>query len=190
MGATATQIGLRWHLTDMSWIQTYTGKKFSPLADEPGEIDLRDIAHSLALQCRYNGHCRLFYSVAEHSVRVSHLLPSDEAAWGLLHDAAEAYVSDLPRPLKLTVPDFRAAEDRLLRQIAATFGLPWPMPPSVHHADEVLLATEARDLMAPFADDWHFKATPLAETVTPISPTDAEALFLARAAALGIQNRR
>ena len=172
----------------MSWILTYTGKKFFPLADEPGEVDLRDIAHSLALQCRYNGHCRHFYSVAEHSVRVSHLVPPVDAAWGLLHDAAEAYVSDLPRPLKLTVPDFRAAEERLLRQIADTFGLPWPMPRSVHHADEVLLATEVRDLMAPLADDWRFNAAPLAETVTPISPTDAEALFLARAAALGIRN--
>ena len=174
----------------MSWIQTYTGRKFFPLTDEPGEIDLRDIAHSLALQCRYNGHCRQFYSVAEHSVRVSHILPFEDAAWGLLHDAAEAYVSDLPRPLKLTVPDFRAAEDRLIRLIAETFGLPWPMPHSVHHADEVLLATEARDLMAPFADDWHLKASPLAETVIPISPTDSEALFLARAKELGIRNPR
>jgi hypothetical protein len=174
----------------MTWILTYTGKKFFPLADEPGEIDLRDIAHSLALQCRYNGHCRQFYSVAEHSVRVSHVVPSADAAWGLLHDAAEAYVSDLPRPLKRTVPDFRAAEERLLRQIAETFGLPWPMPRAVHHADEVLLATEVRDLMAPLADDWQFTAAPLAETVTPISPTDAEALFLARAAALGVRNPR
>ena len=115
------QFGVRYRRTDMSWIQTYTGRKFFPLTDEPGEIDLRDIAHSLALQCRFNGHCRQFYSVAEHSVRVSHILPDEEAAWGLLHDAAEAYVSDLPRPLKLTVPDFRAAEDRLLRQIAETY---------------------------------------------------------------------
>lgn len=177
----------------MSWILTYTGKKFFPLADEQGEqgeIDLRDIAHSLALQCRYNGHCRHFYSVAEHSVRVSHVVPPEDARWGLLHDAAEAYVSDLPRPLKVTVPDFRAAEDRLLQRIAETFGLPWPMPGSVHHADEVLLATEVRDLMAPVPDDWTFKVTPLAETVTPRSPGDAEALFLARAEALGIRNPR
>lgn len=174
----------------MSWISTYTGKRFFPLADDPGVIDLRDIAHSLALQCRYNGHCRQFYSVAEHSVRVSHLVPTTDAAWGLLHDAAETYVSDLPRPLKRTVPDFRAAEDKLLRRIAETFGLPWPMPHSVHHADEVLLATEVRDLMAPMADGWQFTVAPLAEIVTPISPPEAESLFLARAEALGIRNPR
>ncbi|MFG0247924.1 MAG: phosphohydrolase, partial [Phycisphaeraceae bacterium JB051] len=80
----------------MSWIQTYTGKAFYPLREDPGIIDIRDIAHALSLQCRFNGHCSDFYSVAQHSVHVSEVVPQAFALWGLLHDAAEAYMSDLP----------------------------------------------------------------------------------------------
>ena len=169
----------------MSWIQTYTGRQFFPLEPRPDDIDIRDIAHSLSLQCRFNGHCRGFYSVAEHSVRVSRILDGRERLWGLLHDAAEAYISDLPRPLKATAPGFRAAEDRLLEVIVARFGLAWPMPAHVAHADEVLLATEMRDLMAPPPAPWLLDARPLAETVVPVAPDAAERMFLARFAELG-----
>jgi hypothetical protein len=163
-----------------AWIATYTGRQFWPLDAHAEHIDLRDIAHSLALQCRFNGHCRAFYSVAEHSVRVSRLLPPELSLWGLLHDAAEAYVSDLPRPLKQTAPAFRDAEDRLLALIAELYGLPWPMPAAVHHADEVLLATELRDLMAPAPAPWGLTAAPLDEAIVPVGPEVAEQLYLGR----------
>ncbi|MBI5480351.1 MAG: phosphohydrolase [Deltaproteobacteria bacterium] len=169
----------------MSWIQTYTGRQFFPLEPRPADVDVRDIAHSLAMQCRFNGHCRPFYSVAEHSVRVSRILEGRERLWGLLHDAAEAYISDLPRPLKATAPGFRAAEDRLLEVIVTRFGLPWPMPAAVAHADEVLLATEMRDLMAPAPAAWPLDAAALAETIVPVGHEEAERLFLARFAELG-----
>jgi hypothetical protein len=168
----------------MSWIQTYTGRQFFPLEPRAADIDVRDIAHSLSLQCRFNGHCRGFYSVAEHSVRVSHVLDGELRLWGLLHDAAEAYISDLPRPLKGTAPGFRAAEDRLLAVIVGSYGLPWPMPAAVAHADEVLLATELRDLMAPPPEPWPLAAPPLAETIVPVGPEEAERRFLARFAEL------
>ena len=168
----------------MSWSQTYSGRLFFPLEPRPADIDIVDIAHSLALQCRFNGHCRPFYSVAEHSVRVSRILGGAERLWGLLHDAAEAYISDLPRPLKATAPGFRAAEDRLLEVIVTRFGLEWPMPAAVAQADDVLLATEMRDLMAPPTAPWPLAAAPLADTIVPVGHEDAERMFLERFAEL------
>jgi len=170
----------------MSWIQTYVGKQFWPLAPRSEDLDIRDIAHSLSLQCRFNGHCRVFYSVAEHSVRVAGQLPVELALWGLLHDAAEAYLGDLTRPLKRQAEArwFNEAEDQLLQIIAATFGLVWPMPVAVHAADDVLLVTEARDLMVEPAADWRLEAVPLAEHIEPMAAAAAESLFLERFAAL------
>jgi 5'-nucleotidase len=170
----------------MSWIQTYVGKQFWPLAPRAEDLDILDIAHSLSLQCRFNGHSRVFYSVADHSVRVAENLPRDLALWGLLHDAAEAYLGDLSRPLKsqLEAQWFNDAEDRLLRIIAETYGLAWPMPPQVRAADDVLLVTEARDLMREPPADWCLEAKPLAARIEPLEPAAAEALFLERYEAL------
>jgi hypothetical protein len=164
----------------MSWIQTFTGKQFWPLTPRVEDVDVRDIAHSLSLQCRFNGHCRLFYSVAEHSVRVSRAVSTGMAPWGLLHDAAEAYLTDLPRPVKARLTEFQGLEERLLEVIARAFGLPWPMPAAVQEADDVLLATEARDLMAPPPCSWELSAEPLLERIVPVSAERAEELFLAR----------
>ena len=160
------------------WIQTYTGKKFRPLEAAPEDIDIRDIAHALALQCRFNGHCRVFYSVAEHSVRVSQVVSSEHALWGLLHDAAEAYLTDLPRPVKRQFEDYRLAEEALLRVVAERFQLPWPLPDEVISVDGQLLATEARDLMGPRPDSWGLLDEPLGETITPWTWEVAEQRFL------------
>lgn len=168
----------------VDWIQTRSGRRFSPLDPDPAAIDVADIAHSLALQCRFNGHCRVFYSVADHCVRVSRVVPPEHALWGLLHDAAEAYLGDLPRPIKVQLPAYRAAEDRLMEFIARHFGLPWPMPAPVHEADNVLLVTEQRDLMGPAPASWGLVATPLPERIEPLGPEAAEAAFLARFAEL------
>lgn len=169
----------------MSWIQTFTGRQFFPLAARVEDIDVRDIAHSLALQSRFNGHCLRFYSVADHSIRVSRIVPEADALWALLHDAAEAYIGDLPRPVKANAPEFRGIEDRLLLVVAQAFGLPWPMPPSVRLADDRLLATEARDLMAPPPLSWSLREEPLAERIEPLGWEAAEAAFLARYRELG-----
>ncbi|MDO4254358.1 MAG: hypothetical protein Q4C81_04310 [Kocuria sp.] len=96
-----------------NWMQTYTGRRFYPLDSRPEDVDVVDVAHALSMQCRYNGHVRLFMSVAEHCVLVSRLVPSEHALWGLLHDATEAYVGDMVRPLKLHMPEYRAVEDRV-----------------------------------------------------------------------------
>jgi hypothetical protein len=164
----------------MSWIQTYTGKQFYPLTPSLEAIDVRDIAHSLSLQCRYNGHCRVFYSVADHSLRVSRIVPPEHALWGLLHDAAEAYLTDLPRPVKHAVDGYDRLEDSLLRVIAQRFDLGWPMPEAVRHADDVLLATEMRDLLGPPPAPWPLSASPRTETIVPLTAREAEQAFLAR----------
>ena len=164
----------------MDWIQTWTGKPFRPLDPDPGSIDIRDIAHALSLLCRFNGHCHEFYSVAQHSVLLSRIVPREHALWGLLHDAAEAYVSDLPRPVKRQVPDFVAFEDRLLELIMQHFGLPWPMPPAVKRADDIMLATEQRDLMATPPEPWGVPAEPMPAPIVPTPPAQAESAFLAR----------
>jgi len=164
----------------MDWIQTYTGRKFFPLAPRAADIDIRDIAHALSLNCRFNGHCRKFYSVAEHSVRVSRALPREHALWGLLHDAGEAYLTDVPRPVKGQMRQFVDIEDRLLEVIVRHFGLSFPMPEPVRHFDEALLATEGRDLMAPPPEPWKLDAAPLAERIDPWIAEEAERVFLER----------
>lgn len=174
----------------MSWVQTFTGRAFRPLRADPGTVDLRDVAHSLSLQCRFNGHCRVFYSVAEHSVRVSHAVPHQDALWGLMHDATEAYLGDLPRPIKLQLPDYERAEEALMRIIAERFGLTGPMPDSVRLADRRLLAAEARDLMAPPPEDWCLDATPLPERIEPWDAARAEEAFLRRYAELAESTHR
>jgi len=165
----------------MDWIQTFTGRKFFPGDPRPEDFDIADVAHALSLLCRFNGHCRRFYSVAEHSVRVSAICPPERALWGLLHDLGEAYLGDMPRPIKLDLPAFSAAEDRLLQVACGVFGLPWPMPAEVKRADDLLLATELRDLMAPPADDWKLREAPLAELrIEPWPAEEAERAYLAR----------
>lgn len=164
----------------MHWVQTYSGRKFFPLTPRVADVDIGDIAHALAFNCRFNGHCLRFYSVAEHSVRVSHAVPPALALWGLLHDAAEAYLTDLPRPVKIQMPLFSKIEDRLLEVILGKFGLSMPMPPEVRFADDALLATEQRDVMAPPPDAWHLPAPPLADRIEPMTPDAAELAFLRR----------
>jgi hypothetical protein len=168
-----------------AWIQTFTGRRFQPTDPRPADFDIRDVAHALSLLCRFNGHCTQFYSVAEHSVRVSQVCPPEHALWGLLHDLGEAYLGDLPRPLKPLFPAFDEIESRLLRCAGETLGpLPWPMPRAVRVADDILLATEARDLMAPPPEPWPLAQRPLPEPIVPLGPVEAERAFLERYAAL------
>lgn len=175
-------------MNDSGWIQTYTGRRCYPLAPRVADLCVTDIAHALANLCRFTGHVQTFYSVGEHSVRVADALEAqgrtlDEMFWGLMHDASEAYLQDLPRPLK-HLPEFatyRAAEERMMRAVAERFGLPWPQPACVDHADKVLLATEARDLMPQReVDEWAWMPPPLAKPITPWTPPMAEQAFLAR----------
>lgn len=164
------------------WIQTFTGKQFYPLDPRPDELDIIDIAHALSLKCRYAGHCRDFYSVAQHSVLVSENVPPQDALWGLLHDAAEAYLSDIPRPIKASLIGFNEMEERVMRSVAERYGLPWPEPPWVGRADLTLLHTERRDLMATPPIPWGTDAlaAPLPGRIEPWPWHRAKIAFLGR----------
>lgn len=137
------------------WIQMNSGIAFWPLEPRAQEVRIEDIAHSLSMLCRFGGHCRRFYSVAEHSVHVARLLPPHLALWGLLHDASEAYVCDLPTPLKRMIPAYEEIEARVQEVIADRFSLPREMPAEVKAADHAMLLAEARQLMKPHLIPWN-----------------------------------
>lgn len=167
------------------WIQTYTARQFWPCDPLSGDIYIEDIAHSLALQCRFTGHCKYFYSVAQHSVLVSRHVPPDVAIWGLLHDASEAYLTDLSRPLKrasLLGSEYRLIEHRLMMAVCDRFALDPQEPLSIKIADNRLLMTEKRDLMTAHGSlpKWTETELPLDERIIPWPWEKAEIEFLAR----------
>jgi hypothetical protein len=170
----------------MSWMQTYTGKRFDFLHPTIDMVCVDDIAHSLAYQCRYFGHTTGHYSIAEHSVRVSDVVPEQFRLQGLLHDAAEAYTGDLVSPLKQISPEYRALEQCIEQLLSEFFGVDLcNLPPSVKLADLTLLATEKRDLLLVQRDDWNPLPTPLPTIIHPWSAMTAEQAFLKRLEQLG-----
>lgn len=164
------------------WLQTYTGVQFWPLDPRPEEIYIADIAHALSNLCRFSGHCRTFYSVAQHSLIVSRSVPKQYALWGLLHDSAEAYLVDLPRPLKRHSNfgrGYMRVEDELMRCICARYSIPEDMPAEIKYADNAVLMAEKRDLMGTSPADWGEQTPPLSQRINPVFPEIAETLFLA-----------
>lgn len=166
--------------TDNNWIQTFTGRQFWPTNPAAEDIAIEDIAHALSNLCRFTGHTRTFYSVAQHSVMASY--HCEDSRWGLMHDAAEAYLCDFARPLKRELPRYCHYERRLLFQVSKRFELPWPMPDCVSLTDAVLLATERRDLMGRSSWPWNLceNVMPIKETIVAVPPDIAEAQFLER----------
>ena len=162
-------------------ILTQSGTYFPLLAPESALYGINDIAHALANTCRFGGHTREFYSVAQHSVLVSSIVPPEFALEGLLHDASEAFVGDVALPLKQLLPDYKAIEERIQADISERYGLRFPFPPEVKHADLVALATERRDLM-PNEDTWAIieDIEPLKYGPQPLHPTSAKLMFLDR----------
>jgi 5'-deoxynucleotidase YfbR-like HD superfamily hydrolase len=179
-------------MSDHRWIQTYTGRCFFPLNPEVSAISIVDIAHALSMKCRFGGHCNSFYSVAQHSIEVANLIaPASDRVYGLLHDAAEAYLPDVCSPIKrdvyVTVPpsdveiEFNFLEERLLSAVARRFKLDHQMLMTLpKEADRIMLATEQRDIMGKCPQLWPqtLNVTPREEVVKPISPPFAKMYFL------------
>jgi hypothetical protein len=171
------------------FIQTVSGRRINPFAPEPELIELGDIAQALSNQCRFGGHCGSFYSVAQHSCLLCDLLAAREAEpvallSALLHDAPEAYLVDLPHPLKHRSELgalYRDAESRLHEAICARFALPLEPPTGLKELERGLLATERRALMT-VAWTWPELegAAPLDVEIEPWTPPDAKREFLAR----------
>lgn len=181
------------------WILTANGNKVHPLDACEVEIHLEDIAHALAFQCRWNGHTAWYYSVAQHCVLASQnfevdnldVPPTEIARQVLLHDATEAYLSDVPKPVKLQMPEFNKHEDRLMEVIMRRFGCRYPLEEPVHHIDRLMLHWEARDLFFPERCTSLFGEAAKEyiryfDRIEPWGPDQAKWEFLKRAEQLGL----
>jgi 5'-deoxynucleotidase YfbR-like HD superfamily hydrolase len=162
-------------------IMLHSGRLFDLANPESSEITVEDIAHGLAHTCRYAGQCDGFFSVAEHSVLVSQIAPHSLLA-ALFHDAAEAYVGDMSRPLKSLLPEYKAIEERIGRAIFVRLGIEWPVPPAVKSADYSVMAAEQEMLMPAGTNEWLRDANvlPARVKIQRLAPGDAKVLFLER----------
>lgn len=133
-------------------IALYSGAMFDYNAPEKSDVQIDDIAHALSNVCRFAGHIRHFYSVAQHALNVSYLVPREHALAGLLHDTSEAFTNDLPTPLKIAFPVFKELEVRIETAMAAKFGFEFPLHESVKYADLQMLLIEKEDLRQDFSN--------------------------------------
>lgn len=162
------------------WTQTFSGKQFWPMSPRVEDVCIEDIAHALSMLCRYGGHCLRFYSVAEHSVLLSRAVSPENALWALLHDAAEAYLVDVPRPIKRHLGGYAAAEVRVMQTVTQKFGLQNRAPGEVLQADNRILNDERAQNMAPTPRPWFIGDRPLGVTLQFWTPAAAELHFLQR----------
>ena len=151
---------------DFGWLQTHSGLKVYPLAMKLEDINISDIAWALSNICRFNGHCTTFYSVASHSIIVARIIynaTTDKhlALWGLLHDASEAYLGDIVRPLK-HLPEFgfyREKEVVLQNTILDRFGIyneypaDWNEPDIIKNTDRFMIYLENEHIRSPLHHD-------------------------------------
>lgn len=163
-----------------NWMQTYTGKKFLPMDPNVDDICIEDIAHALSNLCRYGGHCNRFYSVAEHAWHCSYAVAPEFAFAALMHDASEAYLVDMPRPIKHQLPGYLEAEARLEKAVAAKYALEWPMPAEVKRVDNAILFDERKVLLSEPPEKWADEQEPLGVTLYLWPPNAAEMAFLMR----------
>jgi hypothetical protein len=167
------------------FMQTATGRKFWSMDPRADEVFIEDIAHALSMQCRYAGHCLRFYSVAEHCVLMARKLRwegVDVALWALLHDGSEAYLVDVPRPVKPYLEGYKAAEAKVMAAICDRYELAHEMPAVVHDADNRIIADELVNLVKM---DWHGKHdNPLGVELRYWTPEKAEEEFMATFQAL------
>lgn len=161
------------------WIQTAMGRQFWPMDPRPHEIFIDDIAHALSMLCRFGGHCLRFYSVAEHCVLLARAAEPPIKLWTLLHDAPEAYVLDVPTPLKPMLSNYKQVEARIMQAIAFRFHLHCGLPPRVKELDRAILSAERAQNMTPTSFRWVVDdVPPLDVTLQFWSPERARAEFL------------
>ncbi len=189
-----------------SWLQTAMGRAYWPRDPRPEEVFLDDIAISLSNQCRFGGHVKIgcWYPVSQHVLLVSEVVEREvkrdpsispytwqvTTALAFMHDWAEAYLVDVPRPVKKYLVGYDAIEEHNFNAIRLHFDMPLgPLPQCVWNADERLLFTERRDLLMPPPRPWEGEGgvDPLPQHIVPLSPEDARRAFFSRAEELGIR---
>lgn len=152
-------------------IMLASGALFDILDPEGSDFTLGDVAHGLGRVCRFAGQTNRFYSVAEHCFHVARLVPVEHARAALLHDASEAFIGDVTRPLKALLPDYRAIEARVEEAIAARFLSPAERAlgglkaSPIKGADLAMCLVEARELMPTAPGYW---------SGLPVDPTHLE----------------
>jgi hypothetical protein len=156
---------------------THSGRTVDLLAFLPIDVDIEDIAHALSREPRYGGHLDAHYSVAQHSVLVSMCAADEDELWGLLHDASEAYIKDIPKPLKQSVvfEPYRRLERHITKCVCRRYGLSDEEPASVKVADRVVAEWEERDLRGIDRPDCRVKGA-----LVPWDADTAKAVFLKR----------
>ena len=162
-------------------METYTGRYINPLDPNKNDICIRDIAHHLSYSCRFNGACSKFYSIAQHSILVSILVPNEYALEALLHDAAEAYTSDIVRPLKWRLPEIVVVENLIANKIGKKFGLAHNYKDliTIKRADDIALSAEAYYLMKSKGSEWNLPIPPKSICLeVTLSPEESEKIFL------------
>lgn len=150
-------------------IRTFTGQYVNVFNPDPDTLVIEDIAHALATQCRFGGHLPYFYSVAQHSIMCSYGVKPKHAFTALMHDSSEAYLLDIPRPIKLRLANYKEIEDNLMKVLAFKFGFIYPLPNAVHAIDNVALKFEWASIMLPTE-----------RLIHGLSNTEARARFLSR----------
>lgn len=149
-------------------------------------INISVIGTALSNICRFAGQLPYFYSVAQHAVNVSRIVPPEHAFTGLMHDTAEAFTNDIVKPLKHKVPFFAEVEERIERDMARRFGFTYPLPEAVHLADRQMLGLEMTEIRGMKASDWqHLNGIEFEHLrdrvwLTEMTPREACTLFLAR----------
>lgn len=172
------------HSGDSPYVQMNSGNKVYLDDLTHNKYSISDIAHSLANSCRYNGHSDIFYSVAQHSVHCSYFVSDKSLALeALMHDAAEAVLTDLPRPVKYFLDGVKEFDERITADIFKKYGLQYPLAECIHEVDNRMLATEARQIMKNSnIDEWGFIGTLPVYNIHMVSwrPEHAKQLFLDR----------
>jgi 5'-deoxynucleotidase YfbR-like HD superfamily hydrolase len=165
-----------------SILATFSGRYLSFTNPKPEDIHIEDIAHALSNTCRFGGHTSRFYSVAQHCAIASRIVPVGFGLEALLHDAAEAYLGDVPTPLKQFLPELRRIEACIMHRISEKFNIPAVTSPEVKKIDRILLATERRDLLSEQELPWTILegVEPLQGVINPLSPCSAKYQFLER----------
>lgn len=161
------------------WIQTYSGKPFWPLNPRVEDVDVADIAHALSRVPRYLGHTIWHYSIAEHALLVSQAAPPELKMQALFHDASEAYLPDMPSPIKTFIPGYKEWENTLMTIIAEAIGFEWPESAIVKELDRAILKNEREVVMNESVLPWAVDGTGIANVfVIGYEAQYAEELFL------------